>query len=437
MYSSTLNTSGSVLVRTEKKADESTLAQIIAMVEQSTLKKSKTIKLVNIFAKWYILATFLTAIIAFLITRNINFVLAILLVVCADDIAVSIPLTFTVAIARAARSGILIKSSDVLERIAGIDVFITDKTGTLTSAKPKIVKVETFDNKCTYKEFIKCLAIAEVNSNHPVAKEVMDFARSQNIRAPAISKFKETPGEGIEAVSDSKNILAGKFDFLTKKGVKSSQSEKETIRQYMDDGYSIIAVGVNKTLKGIVIFEDAVRPSAKKAIKKTKELGTKNWIMLTGDNKTVSRKIANFAGIDIFESNLTPKDKLDYVEKCQQTNKGKTIAMIGDGVNDAAALALADISFAMGAVGSDVAINAADVALMNDDLGKIPEAINLGRITRRVTNINYLIWAVTNAVGLVLVFNNTLSPTGAASYNFLTDFLPIINALSIKWYKNK
>lgn len=437
VFSSTLNISGSILVKTEKKADESTLAQIITMVEKSTLKKSKTVKTASIFAKWYILATFLAAIAIFLITKNINFVLAILLVVCADDIAVATPLAFTVAISKAARFGILIKSSDVLERLSKIDVFITDKTGTLTLAKPKIVKFEIFDNKLSYKNFIRFLVTAEVNSNHPIAKEITELAKSQNIGIPAITKSKESPGEGVEVQFDNKNIIAGKIDFLIKNNIKITTSEMRLINKYSNNGYSTIAMGVDKDLKGIVIFEDSLRPSAINIVQKTKKLGAKLWIMLTGDNKMVAKKIANDTGIDVFESDLMPKDKLNYIENYKKKNKEKTIAMIGDGVNDAAALAIADISFAMGVVGSDTAINAADVALMDDNLEKISKSIILGKKTHQVIYLNFAFWAITNLIGLGLVFSHVLSPTGAATYNFLTDFLPIANALSINWFGEK
>ncbi len=196
VFSSTLNTSGSILVRTEKVAGESTLAKIITLVEKSSLKKSKTVKMVNTFAKWYVIATLLGAIIIYLITKDINFVLAILLVVCADDIAVSIPLAFTVAVSTAAKGGILIKSSDVLERLSKIDVFITDKTGTLTTSKPKIVKIETFGD-ITQKELLKYLLAAEINSNHPMAGPIVEYAKIQNLKIPAITNSDETPGEGI------------------------------------------------------------------------------------------------------------------------------------------------------------------------------------------------------------------------------------------------
>jgi Cd2+/Zn2+-exporting ATPase len=374
------------------------------------------------------------SIVIFAITKDIDFVLAVLLVVCADDIAVSIPLAFTVAVSTAAKNGILIKSSDVLERLPKIDTFITDKTGTLTSAKPKIVKIETF-GRHTQKDVLHSLVAAEVNSSHPIARPIVEYAKRQNISAPAITEFKETPGDGIEIKHQKRNIIAGKYDFLKDRGVKIGEVEKQTIHQYLHDGYSIVALGIDKKLSAIVVFEDELKPSTRGVIKATKAIGVKNWIMLTGDNEIVAKKVAHYTGIDSYRSQLMPNEKLEFVEKYKKENKDKSIAMIGDGVNDAAALALADTSFAMGVVGSDAAINAADVALMNDNLEKIPEAMELGRVTRRVSFANFGIWGITNIVGLVLVFTHVLKPTGAAAYNFLTDFLPIFNAFGVALFK--
>lgn len=429
VFSSTLNISGSLFIKTERVASESTLAKIISLVEESSLKKSKTIKMVHAFTRWYVIATMVGAVIIYLFTGNLSLVLAILLVVCADDIAVSVPLTFTAAISSAAKRGILIKSSDVLESMTKIDTFVTDKTGTLTFGKPKIISVETF-GKTNLKDFLEYIGIAESNSSHPISKSIVDYVIAKKIIIPDVNNFNETPGEGIEVVNGNDKIIAGKVDFVVRKAEKLDSDQTKRLNNFIHSGHSVTLVAVNNKLQGFIVFEDEVRPSAKTMIVKTKSLGTKLWIMLTGDNHTVAKKVADEVGIDRIETNLTPKDKPDYIEKIKKERNG-TIAMIGDGVNDAAALAIADVSFAMGVVGSDVAINAADVALMNDDLMKIPESIILARKTRAIVLQCFGIWGVTNIVGLSLVVFGVLTPTGAATYNFLTDFLPIFNALRV------
>lgn len=429
VFSPTLNISGTIVIKTEKIAKESTLSKIITLVEQATLKKSKTVRTINAFASWYIVATFVAAVIIYLYTRNLTFVLAILLVVCADDIAVSIPLAFTAAISRAAKRGMIIKSGDVLERLPKIDVIITDKTGTLTFAKPKIKEITVLNDKKSI--FLEFLAAAEGNSSHPIAKTILEFLKKEKIEIPSVNHFKEFPGEGTRSHYKTHEIIAGKLDLLEKDGVTISHRDRRIFDTLTNSGFSITALAKDKKLQGFVTFEDEVRPSAKNVIAKTKKLGVKLWIMLTGDNAIVAKKVADETGIDKFETNLSAKDKLTFIEEYKNKNKKEEIAMVGDGVNDAAALSMTDISFAMGVAGSDAAISAADVALMDDDLEKIPESILLGRKTRKIVYQNFAIWGITNAVGLGLVAFGIIGPTGAATYNFLTDFIPIFNALRV------
>lgn len=430
VFSPTLNTSGSLLIKATKVAGESTLAKIIAMVSEASVKKARIVKIATKFTGWYVLATLLGAIAIYLFTGNVLFVLSILLVVCADDIAVSIPLTFTVAVARASEHGILIKSADVLEKVSKIETFISDKTGTLTFGKPKIVEINTFDGY-SKNDFLKYLVATEAKSNHPIAKTVIEYAKNQNIKIVSSVKPKESPGEGVGIEIGSKKILAGKAEFLEKNGIIITSIHQKEIIEFSEKGLSLILLAVNKNLVGLAAFEDKIRPSAFDLVRKTKEMGVKNWIMLTGDNPIVAKRVSEQVGITEFETSLTPKEKLDFIEKTKSKGKNKNVAMIGDGVNDAAALAISDVSIAMGAIGSDAAINAADISLMDDNLSKIPGAMQLGIETGNIVNQIFIIWAITNITGLILVFTGVLTPTGAATYNFLTDFLPIFNALRV------
>jgi len=186
---------------------------------------------------------------------------------------------------------------------------------------------------------------------------------------------------------------------------------------------------VNGKLAGFFSFEDEIRPNAKHLITQTKALGVKRWIMMTGDNESVAKRVADQLGIDEYIANMKPEDKLAVVKRIK--HRDRHIAMIGDGVNDAAALALADVSIAMGVKGSDAAIEASDIALMHDDLSRIPEAIKLSKEAILIVKENFIIWGVTNAIGLYLVFSGTIGPSGAAAFNFATDFIPILNVFRI------
>jgi heavy metal translocating P-type ATPase len=429
VYSSTLNTSGSFYMKAEKLASESTLAKIIIMIEESSLKKSKTVKIVSKFTKWYVLLTFLGSGILYLFTGNVEIVLAVLLVVCADDIAVSVPLAFTVATAKAAQRGILVKSSDVLERISKIRTFVTDKTGTLTFGKPKVEDVISL-GKFNLKRLFGYLGTVEINSNHPVSKSIILFLESKKIKIQKPDSFREDPGEGIVAKIDSKEIVAGKVEFLERNDVHISKEFKETFIELNQRGLSLTLIGLDKKLIGYLTFVDQVRPSARRLIEETKRLGVKSWVMLTGDNQIMARRVADEVGVSDYRVGLKADEKIKEIENIKKTSDG-LVAMMGDGVNDAASLAMADVSFAMGVAGSDAAINAADVALMTDNLEKIPEAMKLGNKTNEIVTQNFVIWAATNLIGLGLVFAGVLSPTGAATYNFLTDFVPIFNSLRL------
>ncbi len=429
VFSSTLNTSGSFYMKAEKVASESTLAKIIILIEESSLKKSKTVKIVSKFTKWYILVTLFGASILYLLTHNSNIVLAVLLVVCADDIAVSVPLAFTVATSKAAQRGILIKSSDVLERISKIKTIVTDKTGTLTYGRPKINNVE-ITGKVEKDIFNSLLLSVEANSNHPISKAIVKYYTDKKIEIKKADRFNESFGEGMKSKIGKSDVVAGKESFVEDSGIKISDKYKNIFSDLNKNGYSLTVVGINGELAGYLSFMDEVRPSSKKVVEDTKYLGVNKWVMLTGDNKVMAQTVADKVLIDDFRNGLKPDEKIREIEKIKSETNG-LIAMIGDGVNDAASLAMADVSFAMGVVGSDAAINAADVALMTDNLEKIPEAMRLGNKTNQIVKQNFIFWGLSNVVGLILVFTGNLSPTGAATFNFLTDFVPIFNSLRL------
>lgn len=432
---STLNESGSLLVKAERVGEDSTLEKMIALIDEASRNKAKTEKIADKFTEWYILITLVGAIILYSISADSVMVLSVLLVVCADDIAVAVPLSYTAGIARAAQLGIIIKGSDVLEALPKIEVFMTDKTGTLTNGKPKIKEVKIFSD-ISEKQFLEMLGTAEINSNHPVSVATIKYIEGKNFDPVSPDEFNETPGEGISVIKNGVKIIAGKTDFLKQNKIEINGEAQKFIEDSENGGFSIIAMGVNNKLAGIVLLEDEIKPIARKVISAVKKLGVKSWVMLTGDNDRVASRVAKELGIDEYKANLKPDGKLKYIEDYKRGSK-KTLAMMGDGVNDAASLALADVSIAMGAIGTDAAIEAADVALMKDDLRRIPDAIRLGGMVRGVVKQCFWIWGITNAAGLILVSVGILGPMGAATFNFVTDFFPILNALRIGTFVSK
>lgn len=427
VFSSTLNEIGSLLVRAEKIGEDSTLDKIISLVEEASRKKSPTEQVAIKFVRWYIIATFIGAAVLYFFLKNTDLVLAVLLVACADDIAVAVPLTFTVAIAQAARRGIIIKGSAVIEKIPKINFFMSDKTGTLTYGKPAVEKISPFSN--TEESFLKILGTAEINSRHPSSIAIINYLKGKNINFPAPDEFNEIPGDGVIAIKNNKKILAGKINFLENNGVIISQDNKKIMEEAKQEGLGVMAVAIDKELMGFIALKDEIRKEASLVVEETKQYGVESWIMLTGDNEIVASKTAEQLGIDKYKANLKPEDKLKYIEIFKKEHPEKILAMIGDGVNDAAALAMADVSIAMGIIGSDAAIEAADIALATDNLSRIEEVMALAKKSMQIVKQNFWIWGIINVFGLALVFLGILKPISASAYNFLTDFLPIFNAL--------
>lgn len=433
VLSSTINESGSLLVKAEKIGKDSTVEKIISLISEATGKKSQSERISDKFTTWYILITLLGSILLFLFSKNINLVLSVLLVTCADDIAVAVPLGFTLAIAKAAKMGVLIKGGGVVENLARIKYFMTDKTGTLTYGRPKISQIHFFDNT-NESDFLKIVGTASINSHHPASQAAIKYLKERNLSIELPQDFLEKPGEGIIAKKNGDNIIAGSLNFLERSGFTATKEQLAMFDKAKQIGLSISAYGKNGQIAGFLAFEDALRPNAKEILEKTRRLGVVSWYMLTGDNEKVALRVSKEVGFDNFKAGLKPQDKLLFIENFKKQNKG-ILAMMGDGVNDAAALALADVSIAMGQGGSDASIEAADVALMKDDLKKVPQIIDFSQQAVRIVRHNFWLWGAFNGIGLVLVFMGVLNPMTAAFYNFATDFIPILNVFRISFLK--
>ena len=283
-------------------------------------------------------------------------------------------------------------------------------------------------------EVLKLAATADFFSGHPFAKAIVRYAEQNNLAFEKPTEFKEFPGKGITAIYNDKEIIFGRLPFLQEYGIKIGEEQFKKINSIRQEGIgSLLFVSYNNQLIGYIFLVDEIRPETKEAIATLKRIGIKNIVMLTGDNERVAEKVAKQTNINIFHANLLPEQKVDFVKK--YLNKKYKVAMVGDGVNDAAALALADIGIAMGTIGSDAAIEAADIALMKDNFSNVPKAIKLGISVTKIARQDFWIWGIVNFIGLILVFSKTIGPEGAAAFNFITDFFPIMNSLRLFGYK--
>ncbi len=432
VLSSTLNLAGSFIVRADKVGANTQFAKIIQLMEEAQSQKTPVTTTIDRFTTWYILATFFVTTLLYLATRNLNLVLSLLLVTCADDIAVAIPLTYWGAIARAATKGIIIKGSSYLEGLGQITTLLVDKTGTLTRGQIKVSHITPIA-KTSHDDIVKIAASIESVSSHPLAKAIVRYAESQHLSVHPPSSFNEVPGFGLTATLNKNKIVAGKIEFIKQNKIPITSEVLTQINLIESEGHNIVIIAKNRQVIGLIGLGDEIKPGVKMTITKLRNLGVSQVVMLTGDNLQVATTVAAQTGITQFHADLLPGSKLDYVKK--YLNPLSKVGFVGDGVNDSASIGLADIGFAMGAIGSDSAIEAADIALMDDKFIKIYDAIKLSRFTLKIARQDFIIWGTVNLLGLFLVFTGVLNPASAAAYNFITDFFPLLNSVRVFKYR--
>ena len=430
VFSSTLNVSGSIIVKTEKIGKDTTLEKIIRLVEHAQSGKADIQTTADLFTTWYVAFTFFGALALYIFTKNTTFVLSILLVTCADDIAVAIPLAFWAAVGYAAKRGIIVKGGNFIEGLAETKTLVVDKTGTITKAKITVNEVVAFGS-ATKNDVIHSALVSSVISKHPISQAIFSYGiKKFNVKKVTTpEKFREYPGKGITAFDGNTHLVVGNHRFLEEQGVPLSYDTMKSISSYENRGLSVIVVSKGGKCIGMMTLADEIREHISQSIAKLRHLGVERIIMLSGDNERVTKRIADEVGIDEYHADMLPKDKVMFIE-AHAGKKGK-LAMVGDGVNDAAALARADIGIAMGVIGSDAAIESSDIALMKDDFSKIAEGMTIGKYTVTIARQNFMVWGVVNAVGLGLVFASIIGPSGAAAYNFVTDFFPLINSVRL------
>jgi len=339
---------------------------------------------------------------------------------------VAIPLALNTALTHSAMHGAIVKGGTFIEQISKIKIMFFDKTGTLTQGKLAVEKIFAFDGN-SEEDVLSLAGTASLLSHHPVAQAISEYAQKKN-KVYEPDKMEEIMGKGIMATRNGEEIMTGKLSLFKEKGIAVNKEQLYIINEEEDKGFNITLVGRNKELVGFLVLADTIKPGLKNIIAELKKLGIEKTVMLTGDNEKIAERVAKETGIDEFHANLLPEQKTEYLNEYMKKYK---VAMVGDGVNDAPCLAIADIGIAMGAIGSDSAIESADIAMMRDDLSQIPELIKISKRTLSTIKQNFLIWGAVNIIGFILVFSGMLFPAGAAAYNFITDFIPIINSLRL------
>ena len=394
-----INKSGAITIRVTKLFGESSISKILDLVENATSKKAKTEKFITKFARYYtpavVVGALLVALLPPLFFAEQTFsvwiyrALIMLVVSCPCALVISIPLGYFGGIGGASKRGILVKGSNYLDTLTEIRTVVFDKTGTLTKGEFKVSEVVT-KNGFSEKEILKYAAFAEANSNHPIAQSIIE-AFDGTVNQDNIGNVNEIAGQGIEAEVENKIVIAGNDKLLHKKNIEHDLCNIEG---------TVINVAIDNKYAGYIVITDSIKDDAKDAIAALGKLGVKRTVMLTGDNNYVAKTIANKLGIDEVYAQLLPEDKVHYIEKIiSESNDGDKVAFVGDGINDAPVLARADVGIAMGALGSDAAVETADVVLMNDTLSSVPEAIRTAKKTRTIVWQNIIF-----ALGVKLLF---------------------------------
>ncbi|MEK7567698.1 MAG: cation-translocating P-type ATPase [Patescibacteria group bacterium] len=424
---------GSFEIVAQKVGKYSTIEKIISLVESAGERKAPIIKIADRLSAYYITVAFIVSIVVYALSQDTSLVLSILLVVCADEIAVAIPLAFLMAVAVSAKKGVIIRGVEFLEGFSRLKTLIVDKTGTLTTGKLSVAGC-VMGKGVSSEDFFEASLLTSSVSKHPASKAIEKYI-SKFTKAKSPSSFEEKVGKGIISRLEGEHFFLGRRSFMEEMHAPLSKDLLERMREAEMLGFNITYVGKNKNTLGFFIVADELKKNIKTDIDHLKALGVLEIVMLTGDNAMVAHRIGLEAGVTQVRANLLPEDKVKEVEKFLHKMPDKILAVVGDGVNDAAALKRAPIGIVMGALGSDVSIEAADVILMHDDFSKIPETIDLSRFVMKIARQNFVWWIIINAVGLYFVFTHVLNPTSAAAFNFLTDFIPLFNALRVMGFK--
>jgi len=398
VYCGTFNESGSCEIEATQVAEDTKLAQIKRLILEAQAEKSPTQRIMDRFSRYFIPAIILVALVTSLVTGEIIRGITILIVACPCALVLGTPTAVVAAIGNAARQGILIKGGAYLEQMGRLKTLLMDKTGTLTHGRPKVVEISALDGM-DEKEVLYWAAIAEKRSEHPLARAITEKAKELGLNIPHPQSFENFRGKGVKVQWDSRMIIVGSSEMMKSEGVQIPESTKGLFESKQSEGMTSLLITVDRRLLGIISIADTLREGAKEAIDKIREQGVSEIWMLTGDSVLAADRIGRELGIR-YEAKLLPEEKVLRVKEWKK--QGQVVAMVGDGVNDAPALAAADIGIAMGAVGTDVAIETADIALMTDDLEKIPTVIRLSRKALRVIKENLIFALVFNTVLVIL-----------------------------------
>ena len=410
VFAGTLCTSGALEIRVEQIGQETTLGNMIRLVKEARSSQAPVQRIANKYAQYLTPMAIAIAIITYFITRDINRAITVLIVICPCSLVLATPTAVVAAAGNAAKRGVLVKSGTSMEQIGKVDVVAFDKTGTLTLGEPSLKEAISTDG-IDHDELLALTASAERSSEHPLGKAIVDAAKARNLLTTTPENFEVLPGHGILAHIDGREVIIG-HRMLKVKEVTAPVEVQHRIDELEAGGHTIVPVAIDRKLAGLMVISDSVRPESKEAVANIKRLGIRETVLISGDNAAVAEAIGKELGVDKVYAETLPEQKLELISAYQ--SKGMKVAYVGDGVNDAPALAKADIGIAMGSVGTNVAMETADIVLLTDKIERIPYLIDLSRVGLDVIRNNVIFSMSMNVLSVVLSIFGIIGPVVGA-----------------------
>ncbi len=436
VFSGTVNQFGTFDMVAQKVGEDSSLQRMIRLVESADAGKAKIVGIADRWATWIVVIALLSAFITWFVTGEIIRSVTILVVFCPCALVLATPTAIMAGIGNATKYGILIREGDALERLAQVKRIAFDKTGTLTYGEPAVVEVHSVSSELSDSELLELAAIAELRSEHPIGKAIASEYKSRYGNHPKQpEEFSLLAGRGVYAIYEKKEIYAGNESLLSEHNISLSDELVQSAEKAKAQGCTVVYFALDKNAVGMIALSDTLRPDASQTVYDIQRTGIQT-VLLTGDASQSAEHIAQIAGIKDFQSDCLPETKLELIHRYQK--QGEKLCMVGDGINDAPALKAAHVSIAMGGVGSDIAIDAADIVLIGDDIKEIPHLLRLSKKTMRTIQVNLIASMLLNFIAIGLAITNILNPVSGALVHNVGSVAVIINSsLLLNWRKLK
>ncbi len=433
--SGTVNQYGSFDMEATRVGEDSSLQRMIRLVQSADAGKARIVGIADRWATWIVVVALTAAVLTTLFTGQPIRGVTILVVFCPCALVLATPTAIMAAIGNATRHGILVREGDALERLASVTMITFDKTGTLTCGTPKVTVAEPLGNEISEKMLYRLIAGAESRSEHPLGKAVVRCYRERTGQEPPQGEdFQMLPGRGVSAIVEGRQVLAGSRSLLEEEGVNVPRAAEAAMDRYRRQGCTVILAAVDGETAGLLALADTLRPEAADAIGGVLAAGVEP-VLLTGDHENAAAAIAGQLGIRTFRAQCLPEDKLRWIEERQAA--GQQVCMIGDGINDAPALKKAFVGVAMGGVGSDIAVDAADMALIHDEIREIPHLLRLSRRMMVTIRCNLIFSMALNFAAILLAIRGDLTPVvGALVHNAGSVLVILHSALLLRWKGN-